>query len=469
MAWLAAGALPAHEPVGDPVALTLEEAIEQALAHNRDLVKGALDLQGTRLGVEQAREAARGFRVVPEGYAGTGDDTGQWNAGLRAEATGAYGTRVEAGAAARQIDVEGAPLQRRNEVRMEVTQPLFRNFGPLVHNEPVVAASETLQAARRAWERDRSALVVRVVDLYEELIYLRHQIQSDESFAERMDRLWALADAREQQGRSTRTEVLRVDLQRGEAAARLETSRSRLAIRFQEFAQLLGLPLESAFKLYPPALLDLQVGDPERALATALEERPDYAQAMEDIDTADRQLRLAKRSLLPDLQLSARQTTFGEGEDWSDAGRLDQDDWFVGLSADVDLNFRGAHLEVARSGVEADSRRQVAEIVRQRLAVEVQSALSEYRRTRSELELAARNRELAANRAELSGALFEAGRASADSVSDAETDFIRAELAELAARREASVAAYRLLHVLGTLMPAPEDLLRRGKEGRNET
>ena len=54
-------------------------------------------------------------------------------------------------------------------------------------------------------------------------------------------------------------------------------------------------------------------------------------------------------------------------------------------------------------------------------------------------------------------------------MSDAETDFIRAELAELAARREASVAAYRLLHVLGTLMPAPEDLLRRGKEGRNET
>ena len=55
--------------------------------------------------------------------------------------------------------------------------------------------------------------------------------------------------------------------------------------------------------------------------------------------------------------------------------------------------------------------------------------------------------------------LFEAGRGSADSVSDAESDLSGAELAELAARREASVSAYRLLHVLGTLVPAPRDLL----------
>ena len=73
--------------------------------------------------------------------------------------------------------------------------------------------------------------------------------------------------------------------------------------------------------------------------------------------------------------------------------------------------------------------------------------------------LAARNAGLAANRAELARSLFEAGRASADSVSDAEMDRVNAELSELAARREASVAAYRLLHGLGTLVPAPPEIL----------
>ncbi|HOR73546.1 MAG TPA: hypothetical protein PLN70_01600, partial [Kiritimatiellia bacterium] len=38
-----------------PLTLTLEDAIEQALAHNRDLVRGALDVQRNRLAVEQAR------------------------------------------------------------------------------------------------------------------------------------------------------------------------------------------------------------------------------------------------------------------------------------------------------------------------------------------------------------------------------------------------------------------------------
>jgi outer membrane protein TolC len=443
--------------------LALEEAIEQALEHNRDLVKGALDLRGYRFAEQQARETARGIQIVPDGSAGVGPDGGDWSAGLRAEATGSLGTRFAVSTAARQIEVEGEPDLRREEVRVEMSQPLFRRFGPLVRNEPIVSANENLLAARRAWERDRSSLVVRVVELYEGLIYLRHQIESDEAFAARMEKLWMLAGAREQRGKSSRTEVMRMDLQRGEAASRLEAERAELSIQFQEFANLLGLPPDAMFRLTPPALLNLEVEEADQALAVALSERPDYAQALHDIETGDRRLRLARRNLLPDMKLSAHQTTFGEGADWSDAERLDQNDWFVGLTADMNLNLRGAHLEVARAGVDAEARRQVAEIVRNRLAVEVNSGLATYRRARAELQLAERNRELAANRAELARALFEAGRAGADSVSDAEADLIRAELSELASRRDASLSAYRLLHVLGTLVPAPREVLRSEK------
>ena len=465
LAWAGLARAQAEEVAVAPV--TLEEAIEQALAHNRELVRGALDLRGYGLAGERARETARGIQIVPEGSAGTGSDRDSWSAGLGAEATGSYGTRVAVGGAARQVEVEGAATQRRGEVRVEVEQPLFRNFGPLVQDEPIVAASETLKAARRVWERDRSALVVSVVETYEGLIYLRHQIERDEAFSARMERSYALALARERQGKATRTEVLRMELQRGEASLRLDAERAQLDVQFQEFADLLGLPLDSAFRLTPPALLDLDVAGADRALAVAMDERPDYAQALQDIETGDRQLRLARRNLLPDLRLSARQTTYGEGEDWSAGGRLDQDDWFVGLTADMNLNLRGARLDVARAGVDAEGARQVAEIVRNRLAVEVNAGLSAYCRTRSGLGLAARNRELAERRAELARALFEAGRASADTVSDAESDQIGAELGELAARRDASVAAYRLLHILGTLVPAPRELLR--EENKRES
>ncbi|MDR0994630.1 MAG: TolC family protein [Verrucomicrobiota bacterium] len=455
-----AASFPAWGQSADPLpVLTLEDAIEQALAHNRDLVKGALEIQEYRLAQEQVREELRGVKIVPEGDAETGKESSIWQAGARVEATGAYGTRVGVGALARQIEVDGAPDARRGEVRAEISQPLFRRFGPLVQNEPMVSANEMLSAARRVWERERSTLVLQVVGLYESLIYWRHQVASDEAFADRMERLWALADARERQGRTTRTEVMRMDFQRGEAAIRIETGRAQLDVQFQEFANLLGLPLDSAFQLLPPPLLDLDVPEAGQALSVALSERPDYAQALQDIETGDRKLRLARRNLLPDLTVSARQSVYGEGEGWSDAGRLDQEDWFVGLSAGMNLNLRGARLDVARAGTDAEARRQVADIVRHRLAVEVNGALAAVRRTRAELQLAERNSELAERRSTLARALFEAGRAGADQVSDAEADASQAVLNELAARREASVAAYRLLHVLGTLVPVSEDLV----------
>ncbi len=458
---LALAAVVAVAQEAPPLTLTLDDAIEQALAHNRDLVRGALDLQRNRLAVEQAREAARNLQVTPLGSGGAGSDLEQWRVGGGISAVGHYGTRVEVTATANQMAVDGAPTRRRAEIQTTIEQPLLRDFGPLVQQEPVVLANEALLAARRVWERDRSALVVQVVELFETLIYLRHQVTCDEEFAERMSGLRQLAAAREQQGKASRTDVLRMEWQEGEAQLRLTTGRAQLAIYFQELANLLGRPLTTSFTLLPPPLLDLTTGEAAEALAVALAERPDYAQALQDVETSSRQERLARRRLLPNLRLSATQTTFGEGTEWSAATRLDQEDWFVGLTADMNLNLRGTRLEVARTGMEVAARELVVEIVRNRLAVEVNSALAEYRRSRATLELAASNRVLAADRAELSRLLFAAGRAVADRVTDAETDASSAMLSELAARREAAVAAYRLLHVLGTLVPAPKELLRQ--------
>jgi len=442
--------------------ITLDEAIEGALLHNLDLAQSARDVQGNRLAAEAAQVRVVDFQVAPEGAAGATDAGGDWQGGLRAGVTVPTGARLEAVGLARQIEVEGAADLRRQELRVEISQPLFRNFGPLVRNEPAVAADETWRAARRAWERERSGLAVRVAECYESLIRLRRQIERDEAFAARIERLWALADARERQGRTERTEVMRLDLQRGEAQMNLEARRAQLDIRSREFADLLGRPLDAVFLLVPPPLLDLDLPGPEQALATAMAGRPDYAQALDDILTADRQVLLARRDLWPDLSLTARHSTYGEGGDWSDAGRLDQEDWFVGIVGDVNLNRRSARLDAERSELEAEGRRQVAELVRRQLAMEVHEALTQYRRDRSELVLAGRNRELAANRAEVASALYEAGRGSADTVSDAEADLLDAELSELGARQAASLAAYRLLHVLGRLVPASPELLAGG-------
>jgi outer membrane protein TolC len=439
--------------------LTLESAIGQALLYNRDLLRQALEIDQASADLDLAEEEVRAFSVKPAGSLAATEDGAEGSAGIAASVTAPPGTAISFGAAATQRRPGEDDAWRRGEMTLEISQPLFRNFGSLVRNEPVELASDALRAARRTVARDRSALALAVVETYEGLLYLRHQIAADEAFAARMERLSALAEARERQGRASRTEVLRMDLQRGEADARLASGRAELEIQTQAFANLLGLPLDSGFRLVPPPLLSFGPVPPENALATAMRERPDYAQALDDLRIGERKTRLARRRLLPDIRLVARRTDYSEGPEWSDASSLDQTAWSIGLQGDLDLNRRADRLALRAAELDEESLAQAAEIVRYRLALDVNTALMDCQRARAELELAQRNLELAEGRAELARVLFAGRKTTANTVSDAESDCISTELSALALRRDASVAAYRLLHVLGTLVPADESLL----------
>ena len=135
--------------------------------------------------------------------------------------------------------------------------------------------------------------------------------------------------------------------QRGEAEARLEQERTELGIRRQSFADLVGLEADAPFELVEGDGLLLEDISPEKALAVALRERPDYAQVLDDIRISAREARLARRELLPDIRFVGKAGRRGEGSGWSDAGALDGDVWQAGLEADVNLDRRRAKMAVA--------------------------------------------------------------------------------------------------------------------------
>lgn len=453
---------PAAEEPEPPVAVfTLEDAIAHALLHNRDILLRALEVEEASLYVERQRANASDFSLVPSGGWRTGSDGDGGTFGAAASAVLPTGARVRFGAEAVSIENDGAEPWRRGEVAVRVEQPLFRRFGSLVRDEPVALADDAFRSAARSLARARSALALSVVEAFEDLLHLAAEIRADEAFAARMERLGALAEAQERQGRVGRTEVLRMELQRGEAEARLEQERTELGIRRQSFADLVGLEADAPFELVEGDGLVLEDIPPEKALAVALRERPDYAQVLDDIRISAREARLARRELLPDIRFVGKAGRRGEGSGWSDAGALDGDVWQAGLEADVNLDRRRAKMAVAAADLRGEAAERSAEIARYRLSLETSEALMAYRRARAEEALAARNAEVAAGRAELARVLFAAKKTGADAVSDAEADCIARTLDWHSMRREAAVAAYRVLHVLGTLLPADESLLER--------
>lgn len=455
VASLATGAAFAVSDTNAPP-LTLDTAISEALRHNCRLAQAALAVEHSRLG---AKAAGQEFdvSVTPYGSVNTADNNADWRYGMRAGKKLAWGTEIGLGAEThRYPDFIDEPW--RSSVRIDVRQPLFRNFGRLVNEESLTAAGEQLTAERRRWELQKADLVVDVARQFEAIIRLEKQTACDAAMLARANRLLELTRAREQQGRVSRVDTLRVELQRGQTQTRLESDRDALFAARRNLAELLGMPPETDLALAPSPLPDLDVPAMDAAVQAALSNRLDFAQIIQDYYTAVRGSRHAHRRLMPDITLVAGNQQYNQAGTFDDSTSLDRNLWTVGLAGQIDLNRRRDQTLVNVAEVDVQAARETVAIRARSIARDVQQGVSSYRRTRSELAIAGRNLTAAQARSELARRLFEMGRGDSFSVTDAENAFAQSESALLAARADVCVAGYSLLRLMGTLTDCPANL-----------
>lgn len=436
--------------------LELENAIRMALEHNLELARGGVSVAKSQVAVEAAHTDFA-TTLKPSGSIESTDGDTEWSYGMRAEKKLLTGTEIGLGA-----DVTEYPSiadeRWRSSVRLDITQPLFRRFGKLVQREGITSAEEQLLTQRRQWELQKASMIVDVVRAFETLVRLGKQIEGDGSVVERLQRLHDLTEIRERQGRATRVDTLRAELDWGQAKSRLEGHRESLFSTWQDLAELLGVPPEPQLDLVPPPLPDLQVPEVASAVATALVTRLDYAQAIQDYETARRSAVLSKRELLPDVDLVAGQEQSGTGEEFADSSELGDGVWNVGLKGGLDLFNRRGKTAVKSAQLDVEAAKQTVAITARTVASEVQQAISAYRQARTNFELAGRNYEIAGARSELARTMFEMGRGDSFSASDAEIAFVDAEGTLLSARADACIAGYELLRIIGTLTELPTDL-----------
>ena len=273
-----------------------------------------------------------------------------------------------------------------------------------------------------------------------------------------MSLLYDRTVAFEKQQRSTRIDVLRVELQKGQSEARLANSRERHVFRMRAFSDLLGFPPEAEFKLAPPPMLLLRPLTVEEAVTVALSNRLDYAQSLEDIGIAARKIRIAERRLQPDLSLVARYDRFGEGTSAGDAFGFDEDGWFLGVSAGSDLNQSLERVGIGQADVAHEVAVDSTHILEINISRSIQQQLSVVRRAAMEARIAERNVELAQLKADLAKRRYELGQIDNFTLIDAEEEWIDSDLALFAAQSAQLSSGYRFLRILGTLIEYPGDL-----------
>ena len=438
--------------------IDLTQAINYALIQNKIIVRAALDVDATRFGIDAEKAE---FRVSVRPHAsltGSEADDG-YSYGLSTSKKLITGTELSITGGVDNIPDELSGIGLRQErVQVAITQPIFRNFGRLIHGEGLIQSNNDLKTAERQYELQKNDLVISVVVTYESLLRLRRQVDSESESFQRMDRLHRVTEAHELLGQSTRVDTLRVALLRGEAAARLEIAKERLSSTQKDFVELLGFPLDAEFQLAPVPALAFRIPEVNEAVRIALQNRIDYAQILQDHEDSLRNVRIARRRLLPDVRLTVGHEWQGEGADSTDVFGLDDNIWFFRISVGTDLNPAIDRANLGKARLREKSSSELIGIIELSIARLVQQHLLAHRRARQELDIATRNFGLAASRAQLTRRLFELGREDNFSVTDAETAFIRSENQLFLAQSESVNSGYRLMRALGTLVESPANL-----------
>lgn len=435
--------------------LDLPKAINMGLERNPELLRMRLAIESGQL---READAAMDFRpnVLPEfSSARFGSDSAS-RLGVRATQKLEWGSVVSASVGEVHSSSDGSHL--RPSKRFEIQQPLFRSFGAEANSEVIRQAASASVAARRRYELQRADLVLQVVQTYENILRLREQRDADRQAYERSDALYRVTQAKEGIGKTSRVDTLRVALLRGQAQSRLEAGEKRISSAERDLAGELGLPIDTVFMLDPAPALDLAVPAPDAAIAVALANRLDYAQALQDYDDARRAARLAGRRTMPDLRLTVSYDDFPTTFTSFGSVPFGKPLWFVGLSVGTDFNLARERIAVRQAQIAEASTEQALSILKQAISRQVMQQLDGYERALVEVKIADENLELADRRAKLTKALFDLGRTDSFTVTDAEVSLLEAESQAFSARSDASISAYQLSRVLGRIVDAPEDL-----------
>jgi outer membrane protein TolC len=300
--------------------LTLQQAIETALANNPEVAARGWDASAA----QARRDQAFGVRLP------------------RLDAVGGY-TRYMDEQRLIAASQDGEPgLFGRDIVSgdLVLTMPLFTG-GRLVNQ---VRAAELLQkAADHRLVRSREELVFNVSSVFLYMLAQQHVIESlafsRQTLAEHLKRIDALVEAQ----KAARVDRMRTEVRLADVEQLLVREKNLLAIQRRALVSLLGLEDQDE-EISPQGKLEVQekgvLPDLETALSRAWKERGDYLAARSSLEAQARNVDIAKSGNWPTVSV--------QGSDVGRAGLVLEVPIFEGGQVDAGIREQRANLAAAQ-------------------------------------------------------------------------------------------------------------------------
>lgn len=318
--------------------LTLQQAIETALANNPEIAARGWDAAAAQAGRDQALGARLPRVGIVGGYAHTLDEQRLITASRDGE-SGLFSR-----------DIVSSDLV--------VSMPLFTG-GRLVNQ--VNAADLRRLAAEQRLARSREELVFNISSVFNSILAQEHVIESlvfsRKTLTEHINRIDALIAAQ----KAARVDRMRTEVRLADIKQRLVREKNLQLIQYRALANLLGLRA-SEKQLSLRGELEMQgnavLPELETALSAARKDRADYLAARSSLEAQAKNVDIAKSGHLPTLSVQgsyggrwAVGTTTGAGDEQGDVGRIGlalEVPIFEGGQVDADIRAQRAGLAAAQ-------------------------------------------------------------------------------------------------------------------------
>jgi outer membrane protein TolC len=353
------------------------------------------------------------------------------------------------------------PLNYLSTVSLGVTQPLLRGF-----SRDLAIPRIDLLKARITSEKERQQLAVvaadvveRTEDAYWDVVEALHRYELDQQSQQRAADQLALTHRQIDAGLLPPGDVIAAEGTVAQRQLALVQSEEAVNAATDRLRAILNLPREDWAKpILPvdPPRFTPDATSPDDALALAIKNRPELAQAALDLQTAQLAIRKAENDKLPEIDLSLNASLVGE--DAAYGGALSQVASANGNTWTVAVNMTWTPLRRATTAAAEIQRVQRQVVAAQRdqkvqdIWFQVRDAVRNLRGAGRQVVVAARSRELAGKTLELEERRFVNGQSSNFVVAQRQGELSVAQVAELSAVLAHEKAAAALLRATGRLL-----------------
>lgn len=346
------------------------------------------------------------------------------------------------------------PLAQTADLRLLLSQPLLRGFGPNASLFELRNARRARSGQERAQALARQRVAVEVASAFYGVIAQRQLLDVARQSLARTEALLRSSNARLEVGMASKLDVFRAELQASQAREAMVRSDSALQTALERFRGLLALAPDDPVEPEAAALPRLEDTSAEPAAALvrrALDARLELAEVRDQVDDARRASSLARQNLLPRVDLNLGVTQLGYGAGFGEAWAAGDTRVELFLSAAYPLQQANQRASSALAQLQVGSRERA---VRQReleVEAEVRQALREMEQIRKSVELQRQAVDVAAQQRRLAVLRYQRGLGSNFDVVDAESSLVTARSALVQLLTSYAVARLDLKRASGGL------------------